>query len=133
MSSELRVLAAAALLAGGVAAAVSAVAVRYTVSSVPGIASVRLGELTEAYAARAVRRDATPEEAAVVAQVWALELEASLKRVASRHGLVLLPARAVAAGAADVTDAVVAELASAASRSATAAMDRGGAGAEARR
>ena len=105
--SELRVLAAAALLAGGVAAAVSAAAIRYAAGGLPGVASVRLGELAEEYAARAVRDGAAPGEAAV----WALELEAALNRVAARHGVVLLPAHAVAAGAPDVTRLVEDELA----------------------
>ena len=90
--SELRILAAAALLAGGVAAAVSAVTVRYTADRVSHVASVRLGELAAGYAARAARGDASAVETAAAAQIWALDLEAALERVAARHGVALLPA-----------------------------------------
>ena len=112
--SELRVLAAAVLLAGGVAAAVSAAMVRYAADRAPAIASVRLGELAADYAANAARTDATGQETARTVRAWALGLEDALAEVAKRHGVVLLPARAVAAGAPDLTAEVEAVLAAAA-------------------
>ena len=125
--SEIRVLAAAALLAGGVAAAVSVVTVRYMADRVSHVASVRLGELAAGYAARAARGDASAVETAAAAQIWALDLEAALERVAARHGVALLPAHAVAGGAADLTAAVEAELAAvAATHSTIRSMDGGG-------
>ena len=45
------------------------------------------------------------------ARLWAAALETALARVAARHRVVLLPARAVAAGAPDLTAEVEAELA----------------------
>ena len=112
--SELRVLAAAVLLAGGVAAAVSAAMVRHAPDRAPAIASVRLGELAADYAANAARTDATGQETARTVRAWALGLEDALAEVAKRHGVVLLPARAVAAGAPDLTAEVEAVLAAAA-------------------
>ena len=44
-------------------------------------------------------------------RAWGEALEAALDRVAARHRLVLLPARAVAAGAPDATVRVEAALA----------------------
>ena len=109
--SEPRVLAAAVLLAGGVAAAVSAAMVRYAPDRRPVIASVRLGELAADYAAKAARANATGQETAEAVRAWAFALEDALDRVAKRHGAVLLPARAVAAGAPDLTAQVEAALA----------------------
>ena len=117
--SELRVLAASVLLAGGVAAAVSAAVLRYgpTIESsiAPGhgaglesvgpvrIATVRLAELTADHAMQVARAGSTPGAAAAATRRWAVALETALARVAARHRAVLLPARAVAAGAPDVT------------------------------
>jgi len=98
---------AAALLACGVAAAVAAATVRYGVEESPRIASVRLGEMTAAYTTRA----ASEGESADDVRAWGEALEAALDRVAARHRLVLLPARAVAAGAPDATAHVEAALA----------------------
>ena len=107
--SELRLLACAVLLAGGVAAAVAAATVRIAAPEAPGIASVRLGEMTAAYTTRAASEGRTSEDV----RAWGVALEAALAHVAERRGVVLLPARAVAAGAPDVTwhvEAVLAEL-----------------------
>ena len=49
-------------------------------------------------------------------RAWALALEAALARVAREHRAVLLPARAVAAGAPDLTADVEAALAEALAR-----------------
>ena len=121
--SELRVLAASVLLAGGVAAAVSAAVLRYgpTIESsiVPGhgadapprIASVRLAELAADHAMRVARAEASPGETAAATRVWAVALEQALARVALHHRAVLLPARAVAAGAPDLTAEIEAAMA----------------------
>ena len=122
--SELRVLAACALLAGGIAAAVSATALRYGPeigwaavggdgAHAPRIASVRLAELAAGHAARIARAETAPGEVAAATRAWALALESALARVASHHGAVLLPARAVAAGAPDLTAQVEAAMAAA--------------------
>ena len=105
--SELRTLLAAALLACGVAAAVAAATVRYGVEAPPRTAGVRLAEITAAYTMRA----ASEGESADAVRAWGEALEAALDRVAARHRLVLLPARAVAAGAPDATARVEAALA----------------------
>ena len=99
--SALRTLAAAMLLSGGVAAAVAAVTVRLAGDEAPRIASVRLAELTAQYAARTARGGASEHEMAEAIRAWARDLEAVLDQAAARHGVVLLPARAVAAGAPD--------------------------------
>lgn len=101
------VLVSAALLAGGIAAAVAAAAVRFAPDEAPRIASVRLAELTAAYATRAAKDG---EEAEAV-RAWGVALEAALDEVAARRGAVLLPARAVAAGAPDATAEVEAAMA----------------------
>ena len=105
--SELRLLACAVLLAGGVAAAVAAATVRIAAPEAPRIASVRLGEMTAAWTTRAAAEGRTAEDA----RAWGAALEAALDRVAATHGVVLLPARAVAAGAPDLTREVEAALA----------------------
>ena len=107
--SELRVVLCAALLSGGVAAAVAAGVTRMAADEAPPIASVRLGEMTAAYATRAASEGRTAEDV----RAWGEALEAALDRVAERRGVVLLPARAVAAGTPDATrhvEAVLAEL-----------------------
>ncbi len=106
--SELRVVLCAALLAGGVAAAVAAAVLRLGAPEAASIASVRLGEMTAAYTTRAAAEGGTSEDV----RAWGEALEAALDHVAERRGVVLLPARAVAAGAPDVTwhvEAVLAE------------------------
>ena len=107
--SELRVVLCAALLAGGVAAAVAAAVLRLGAPEAASIASVRLGEMTAAYTTRAAAEGGTAGDV----RAWGEALEAALDRVSRRHGAVLLPARAVAAGAPDLTpeiEAVLAEL-----------------------
>ena len=107
-SSNWPVMVSAVLLSGAVAAAVAAAMLRYGVEPAPGIASVRLGEMTAAYTTRAAAEGRTAEDV----RVWGEALETALDHVAERHRLVLLPARAVAAGAPDVTwlvEAVLAE------------------------
>ncbi len=96
-------LGAALLLAAGVAAAVSAVSARIALERVPRIASVRLGELTAEYMTKAAREHGDGDEALEGARRWATRLEEALVRTAARHHAVLLPARAVAAGAKDLT------------------------------
>ena len=93
------VMVSAVVLSGAVAAAVAAATLRYGVEPEPGIASVRLGEMTAAYTTRAAAEGRTAEDV----RAWGEALEAALDHVAERRGLVLLPARAVAAGAPDVT------------------------------
>ena len=107
--SELRVVFCAVLLSGAVAAAVAAATVRLAAPEDAPIASVRLGEMTAAYATRAAGEGRTAEDV----RAWGEALEAALDRVAERRGVVLLPARAVAAGTPDATwevEAVLAEL-----------------------
>ncbi len=105
--SELRVVVSAALLAGGVAAAVAAAVLRLGAPESAPVASVRLGEMTAAYTTRAAAEGGTSEDV----RAWGEALEAALDHVAERRGVVLLPARAVAAGAPDVTRHVEAVLA----------------------
>ena len=109
------VMVSAVLLSGAVAAAVAAAALRFGPDLVPGygtepeprIASVRLAEITAAYTTRAAEKGETPEGV----RAWGAALEAALGSVARRHRVVLLPARAVAAGAPDMTGPVEAALA----------------------
>ena len=101
------VMASAVLLSGAVAAAVATATLRYGVDEPPRIAGVRLAEITAAYTTRA----ASQGESADDVRAWGEALEAALDRVAERHRLVLLPARAVAAGAPDATAEVEAALA----------------------
>ena len=113
--SDLRVLAAAVLLAAGVAAAVAAATIRLggdpAPRIAPAIATVRLGQLTADYAVRAAGSGSSAEASAVRTRAWAAALENALATVARRHRAVLLPARAVAAGAPDLTAEVEAALA----------------------
>ena len=102
------VMVSAVLLSGAVAAAVAAATLRYGVEPAPRIAAVRLAEITAAYTTRAAAAGETPEGV----RAWGAALETALGRVASRHGAVLLPARAVAAGAPDLTRYVEETLAS---------------------
>ena len=105
--SDLRLLACTSLLSGAVAAAVAAATVRMTAPEGPRIASVRLAAMTAAWTARA----AAEGRASGDARAWGVALEAALDHVAERHGVVLLPARAVASGAPDLTRQVEAALA----------------------
>ena len=105
--SEVRLLACALLLSGGMAAAVAAATLRYGVEPPPRIAGVRLAEITAAWTTRAATEGRTSEEV----RAWGAALEAALDHVAGRHRAVLLPARAVAAGAPDLTRQVEAALA----------------------
>ena len=93
------VMVSAVMLSGAVAAAVAAATVRLAAPEAVPIASVRLGEMTAAYTTRAATEGRTAEDV----RAWGEALEAALDHVAERRGLVLLPARAVAAGAPDVT------------------------------
>ena len=94
--SEVRLLACAMLLSGGVAAAVAAATMRIAAPEGPQVASVRLAEIAAAYTTRAAAEGRTSGDV----RAWGTALEAALDRVAERHGAVLLPARAVAAGGA---------------------------------
>ncbi len=101
------VMVSAVLLSGAVATAVAAATMRLAVPEAPGIASVRLGEMTAAWTTRAATEGKTAEDV----RVWGVALETALDRVAHDHSVVLLPARAVAAGAPDLTRQVEAALA----------------------
>ena len=105
--SILPVMVSAVLLSGAVAAAVAAATLRYGIEPLPPIAGVRLAEITAAYTTRAASEGRSAEDV----RAWGEALEAALDRVAARHRLVLLPARAVAAGAPDATARVEAALA----------------------
>ncbi len=107
-------LGAALLVAAGVAAAVSAVTVRTVLERVPRTGSVRLAELAADYMARAARERGDRDEAAEAARGWARRLDEALVRTSARHRVVLLPARAVAAGAEDFTAEVEAAMRAAA-------------------
>ena len=72
----------------------------------PRIGRVRLDDLAAEYVGQASRMDASDEDVAASARAWAQDLELALYRVAERHGVVLLPAEAVAAGAPDYTGEV---------------------------
>ena len=112
------------LLSAGVAAAVAAATVRIAADGGPRIASVRLAELAAEHAGRAARADATPEETAAATRAWAAALEETLDAIAARGDFVLLPQRAVAAGAFDVTEEVRFVLARRLERDAAAAVPR---------
>ena len=101
------------VLAAAVASAVAVAMVRLTQPDPPRIASVRLGELTTRFALDVAGDGSSEETAAAEARRWASALERALRAVAERHDAVLLPARAVAVGALDLTpevDAVLARL-----------------------
>lgn len=105
--SAFKPLAASALVAGGVAAAVAALALRLAPEPPPPVARVHLEALVAAHVEAAARDGAAPE----ATRAFAVALESALADVAARHRVVLLPARAVAAGAPDLTAAVEAALA----------------------
>lgn len=108
--SEVSTLAAALLLAAGVAAAVSALSARLALERVPRIASVRLAELTADYVTRAAREHGDGADAVAAVREWGNRLEEVLARTAAHHGAVLLPSTAVAAGAPDLTAEIRAAL-----------------------
>ncbi len=93
------VMVSAVLLSGAVAAVVAAAVLRYGVGPPPGIAGVRLAKMTAAWTTRAAAEGRSASEV----HAWGTALETALDRVAHDHGVVLLPARAVAAGAPDMT------------------------------
>ena len=103
-------LGAAVLLATGVAATVSAVTAKIVLERVPRTGIVRLAELAADYMATAAREHSNREAAAEAARGWARRLDEALVRTSARHRVVLLPARAVAAGADDFTDEVKAAM-----------------------
>lgn len=108
---DLSAIACTLLLAGAVAAAVAVAMVRLTQPEPPRIASVRLGELAARFALDVAGHDSSEEAAAAEARRWATALERALATVAESQHAVLLPARAVAAGALDLTPEVEAALA----------------------
>ena len=121
------VMVSAVLLSGAMAAAVAAAMLRFGPDDSPRIASVRLGEMTAGYAVKAVGEKAPAATAASDARAWGTALETALARVAARHDAVLLPARAVAAGAPDLTaevEAVLAGLLAASGRGAAVVPER---------
>ena len=102
------VVASAVLVSCAVTAVVSVAMLRLALSEMPPrVAGVRLAEITAAWTTRAAEEGASVEDA----RAWGAALETALDRVAERHRLVLLPSRAVAAGAPDVTALVEATLA----------------------
>ena len=107
-------LGAAVLLATGVAAAVTAVTAQVVLERVPRTGSVRVAELVADYMAEAAREHGGRDEAVEAAREWARRLDAALVRTSARHRVVLLPARAVAAGAEDFTAEVEAAMRAAA-------------------
>ena len=104
------------VLAAAVASAVAVAMVRLTQPDPPRIASVRLAELTAGFALDVAGNDGSGEAAAAEARRWASALQHALRTVAERHRAVLLPARAVAEGALDLTPEVEAALARALER-----------------
>ena len=100
------VLVSAVLLSGAMAAAVAAGVLRYGMEPPPRIAGVRLAEMTVAWTTQATAEGVSAE----AARAWGAALETALDRVAQDHGVVLLPARTVAAGAPDMTPQVEAML-----------------------
>ena len=108
--NDIRILASAVLLAAGVSALVAAGLARIADDDAPRIARVRLAELVAEHAAEAARGNAGAEGTAAATRLWAHALEDALRKTAARHGAVLLPARAVAAGAPDLTGEIRTEL-----------------------
>ncbi len=99
------------VLAAAVASAVAVAMVRLTQPDPPRIASVRLAELTARFALDVAGHEGSGEAAAAEARRWGSALQHALRMVAERHRAVLLPARAVAEGAPDLTPEVKAALA----------------------
>ena len=111
VSVDVPALLATLVLAAAVASAVAVAMVRLTQPDPPRIASVRLAELTARFALDVAGNAASGEAAAAEARRWASALQRALRSVAERHHAVLLPARAVAEGALDLTPEVEATLA----------------------
>jgi hypothetical protein len=107
------------VLAAAVASAVAVAMVRLTQPDPPRIASVRLAELTARFALDTAGDGGSGEAAAAEARRWGAALQQALREIAERHGAVLLPARAVAEGAPDLTAEVEAALARALEEPAT--------------
>ncbi len=103
-------LGAAMLLATGVAASVSAVTAQIVLERAPRTVTVRLSELVADYMQKSAREHGDRDEAAEAARGWARRLDEALVRTSARHRVVLLPARAVAAGAEDFTAEVKAAM-----------------------
>ena len=76
----------------------------------PRIGRVRLDELAAEYVGQVSRMEAPDEDVAASTRAWAEDLERALQRVAQRHGVVLVPAEVVAAGAPDYTGEVRSEM-----------------------
>ncbi|MDD9992399.1 MAG: TrbI F-type domain-containing protein [Rhodospirillales bacterium] len=104
--SESRVVLSAVLLAAGVAAAVAAGVTRMATENGPHIASVRIAELAAEHAERAAQGGGSADEIRASTRAWAAALERALGEIAERRRMVLLPSRAVAAGAPDLTGLV---------------------------
>ena len=104
--SESRVVLSAVLMAAGVAAAVAAGVTRMAAENGPQIASVRLAELATEHAERAAQGGGSADEIRASTRAWAAALERALGEIAERRHAVLLPSRAVAAGAPDLTGLV---------------------------
>ena len=109
-SVDVPALLATLVLAAAVASAVAVAMVRLTQPDPPRIASVRLTELTARFALDTAGQNASGEAAAAEARRWGAALQSALRTVAERHRAVLLPARAVAEGAPDLTAEVEAAL-----------------------
>ena len=97
------VMVSAVVLSGALAAVVAVATVRLAAPEPPRIATVRLAEITAAYATQAAAEGRTTEDLSAGVRAWGEALEAALGLVAERDRLVLLPARAIAAGAPDAT------------------------------
>ena len=67
---------------------------------------MRLNELTAEMLQQTIHGKESEQAIAEAARVWAVELESALDGVAERHGVVLLPAEVVLAGAPDYTGPV---------------------------
>ena len=89
------VMVSAVLLSGAVAAVVAAAMLRFAPMEGPRIASVRLGEMTAAYAVKAAGEKAPAETATRDARAWGMALEKALGRVAlqTRCGAATRPRR----------------------------------------
>ena len=65
-----------------------------------------VAEFVAEHGRQAARGDAAPEVTAAAVHAWGLALEEALRETATRDDLVILPARASAAGALDITESV---------------------------
>ncbi len=82
------VMVSAVLLSGAVAAAVAAATMRLAVPEAPGIASVRLGEMTAAWTTRAATEGKTAEDV----RVWGVALDGTVRALAIRDIALSVPA-----------------------------------------